>query len=39
VVVGASEWVGKHIHRSRGREDGMGASGGGKPEKGITFEM
>jgi hypothetical protein len=32
-------WVdGVHPHRSRGRSDGIGASGG-KPRKGITFEM
>jgi hypothetical protein len=32
---GVSGWVGEHPHRNRGREDGMGVSGG----KRITFEM
>jgi hypothetical protein len=43
VRVGRQEWVGvgKHPYRSRGRGDGMGVSmeDGGKPGKGITFEM
>jgi hypothetical protein len=37
--VGVDRWVGKHTHRSRGREDGIGKFPEGKPEKGITFEM
>jgi hypothetical protein len=37
---GRQEWVGKHSHRSRRREDGIGSFSGGKwgPGKGITFE-
>ena len=26
--VGVDGWVGEHLHRSRGREDGIGCSGG-----------
>ena len=35
---GVGVWVGKHPHRSRGREDGIGVPRG-KLGKGITFEM
>jgi hypothetical protein len=37
---GVGGWVEEHPHRSRGREDGIGCFWeGGKPGKGITFEM
>jgi hypothetical protein len=32
-VVGVGGWVGKHSHRSRGREDGMGRLQGGNEER------
>jgi hypothetical protein len=33
-------WMEEHPHRNRGREDVTGCfSEGGKPGKGITFEM
>jgi hypothetical protein len=35
VEVGVGRQVGEHPHRSRGRRDGIGVSGG----KGMTFEM
>ena len=38
--VGVYVWVKDHLHGSRGREDGIGCfQEGGKPGKGITFEM
>ena len=38
--VGVGGWVEEHPHRSRGREDVIGCfQEGGKPGKGITFEM
>jgi hypothetical protein len=38
--VRVSEWLEEHPHRSRGREDGIGRfQEGGKPGKGVTFEM
>jgi hypothetical protein len=38
--VGVGGWVEEHPHRSRGKEDGIGCfRKGGKPGKGITFEM
>jgi hypothetical protein len=38
--VGVSEWVEEQPSRSRGREDVVGwFQEGGKPGKGITFEM
>jgi hypothetical protein len=38
--VGVGGWVEEHPHSSRGREDGIGYfQEGGKPGKGITFEM
>jgi hypothetical protein len=38
--VGVGEWVVEHPHRSRGREDMIECfQEGGKPGKGITFEM
>jgi hypothetical protein len=32
-------WVAENPHRSRGREDGIGAFQGRRPGKGIPFEM
>ena len=38
--VGVDLWVEEHPHRSRGREDVIGCfQEGGKPGKGMTFEM
>jgi hypothetical protein len=38
--VGVGMWVEGHLHRSSGREDVIGYFWeGGKPGKGITFEM
>jgi hypothetical protein len=38
--VGMFGWVKEHPHRSRGREDVIGCfQEGGKPGKGMTFEM
>jgi hypothetical protein len=38
--VGVGGWVEEHPHRSSGREDVIGGfCEGGKPGKGITFEM
>jgi hypothetical protein len=38
--VGEGGWVVEHLHRNRGREDVIGCfREGGKPGKGITFEM
>jgi hypothetical protein len=38
--VGVGWWVEEHLHRSRGREDVIGYfPEGGKPGKGVTFEM
>jgi hypothetical protein len=36
--VGVGRWVEEHLHRCRGRRDGIRVWGG-KPGKGITFEM
>jgi hypothetical protein len=37
--VGLGRSVGEHLHRSRGRANWIGGDSGGKPGKGITFEM
>ena len=37
--MGVGGWVEEHLHRSRGREDGIGSFRGGGLGKWITFEM